>query len=132
MIVDDHPIMRLGLGAIIRNSHDMLLAGAAENGETAIELFAKLQPDITIMDLRLPGITGIETICALRSRYPAARFLAITAHDGDESLHLALKAGASSYLMKGMDHKVLLDAIRRVHCGEHFIPLPVALHRNCS
>jgi DNA-binding NarL/FixJ family response regulator len=125
MIVDDHPAMRLGITAIICRTSDMVVVGEARSGEEAFEQFADLRPDVTIMDMRLPGMDGADAIRLLRSRYPDSRFLVITAHRNDEAIHRALEAGAGSYLLKGMTYETLLDAVRRVNAGEHFLPLPV-------
>lgn len=130
LIVDDHPIMRVGIAAIIEATPDMTAVAQAGTGEEAIELFEKHLPDITLMDLRLPGISGVDAIRAVVTRHPNAKFVVLTTYEGDEDIHQALQAGARSYIIKGMPHEALVSALRRVHNGERFLPQPVsrALH----
>lgn len=122
LIVDDHPIMRAGISYIIKAQSDMQVVGEAGTGELAIEIFEHHRPDITLMDLRLPGISGVETIRKIRNRHPEARFIVLTSFEGDEDVHQALEAGAGGYLVKGMPHEVLISALRRVHRGARFLP----------
>jgi len=126
LIVDDHPIMRIGIAAIVEASPDMTTVAQAGSGEEAIELFEKHLPDITLMDLRLPGISGVEAIRAVMARHPNAKFVVLTTYEGDEDIHQALQAGARSYIIKGMPHDALLSALRRVHAGKRFLPPPVS------
>lgn len=126
LIVDDHPIMRIGIAALIASSKEMECVGQAGSGEEAITLFMKLQPDITLMDLRLPGISGAETIRRIRSIAPKARFIVVTTYDGDEDIHQAMEAGASGYLVKGLPQEMLVNAVRRVHAGARYLPPPMS------
>lgn len=126
LVVDDHPIMRVGIAAIIQATPDMTTVAQAGSGEEAIELFEKHLPDITLVDLRLPGISGVEVIRTLIARHPDARFAVLTTYEGDEDIHQALQAGARSYIIKGMPHNALISALRRVHAGGRFLPTPVS------
>src|SRR5271167_3848990 len=125
LVVDDHPIMRIGIAAIIEATPDMTAVAQAGSGEEAVELFEKHLPDITLMDLRLPGISGVDAIRAIMARHPGAKFVVLTTYEGDEDIHQALQAGARSYIIKGMPHDVLIRAMRRVHGGNRFLPPPV-------
>lgn len=126
LIVDDHPIMRVGIAAIIDATPDMTAVAQAGSGEEAIELFEKHQPDITLMDLRLPGISGVEAVRTITARHHDAKFVVLTTYEGDEDIHQALQAGARSYIIKGMPHDALVSALRRVHAGGRFLPQPVS------
>jgi DNA-binding NarL/FixJ family response regulator len=126
LIVDDHPIMRVGISALISVSKDMQMVGQAGNGEDAIKQHALLRPDITLMDLRLPGISGAETIRRIRCQAPKARFIVLTTYDGDEDIHQAMEAGATGYLVKGMPQEMLADAVKRVHGGGRYLPTPMS------
>lgn len=126
LVVDDHPIMRIGIAAIISATPDMTTVAQAGSGEEAIELFEKHLPDITLMDLRLPGISGVDAIRSLIERHPLAKFVVLTTYEGDEDIHQALEAGARSYIIKGMPHDALVNALRRVHAGGRFLPPPVS------
>lgn len=126
LIVDDHPIMRVGIAAIIEATPDMTAVAQAGSGEEAVDLFYKYLPDITLMDLRLPGMTGVEAIRTIMSRNPDAKFVVLTTYEGDEDIHQALQAGARSYIIKGMPHDALVNALRRVHAGGRFLPQPVS------
>ena len=126
LVVDDHPIMRVGIAAIIDATTDMTVVAQAGSGEEAVELFEKFLPDITLMDLRLPGISGVEAIRILMSRHRNAKFVVLTTYEGDEDIHQALQAGARSYIIKGMPHEALIGALRRVHGGGRFLPQPVS------
>jgi DNA-binding NarL/FixJ family response regulator len=125
LIVDDHPIVRVGIAAIIEAARDMTVVAQAGSGEEAVDLYAKHLPDVTLMDLRLPGMSGVETIRTVMSRHRNARFVVLTTYEGDEDIHQALEAGARSYLIKGMPHEALVSAIRRVHAGGRFLPPPI-------
>jgi DNA-binding NarL/FixJ family response regulator len=125
LIVDDHPIVRVGIAAIIEATRDMTVVAQAGSGEEAVDLYAKHLPDITLMDLRLPRMTGVETIRTVMARHRNARFVVLTTYEGDEDIHQALEAGARSYLIKGMPHDALVNAIRRVHAGGRFLPPPI-------
>jgi DNA-binding NarL/FixJ family response regulator len=125
LVVDDHPVVRVGISTIIDTQQDMTVVAETGSGEEAIELFRKHRPDLTVMDLRLEGISGVECIRRIRQEFPEARFIVLTVYRGDENIYQALEAGASSYLIKGMPRQLLLDALRRVHRGERFLPASV-------
>src|SRR5580700_8124584 len=95
LIVDDHPIMRLGIAALIESSNEMICVGQAGSGEEALEMHSRLKPDITLMDLRLPGLSDVETIRSIRRQSPSSRFILLTTYEGDEDIHQAMEAGAS-------------------------------------
>jgi DNA-binding NarL/FixJ family response regulator len=126
LIVDDHPIMRMGIAALISSSKEMECVGQAGSGEEAIKQHAACQPDITLMDLRLPGIGGAETIRRIRQKAPQARFIVLTTYEGDEDIHQAMEAGASGYLLKGLPQEMLVNAVRRVHAGGRYLPPPMS------
>ncbi|MDR3799860.1 MAG: response regulator transcription factor [Terracidiphilus sp.] len=126
LIVDDHPVVLLGVGALIAASKNMELVAQARNGEEAVRLHQLHHPDITLMDLRLPGINGVEAIRQIRNRDPRARFIVLTTYEGDEDIYQALEAGASGYLIKDMPQEVLFEAIRKVHMGGRYLPSPVS------
>jgi DNA-binding NarL/FixJ family response regulator len=126
LVVDDHPIMRLGVAAIIAAQPDMEVNGQAGTGEEAVRLFKLHPPDVMLMDLRLPGMSGLEALRQIRQSDPKAKCVVLTTYEGDEDIHQALAAGALGYLIKGMSHETLVDALRRVHSGSRFLPPPVA------
>lgn len=126
MVVDDHPVVRIGITTIIDTQPDMKVVAETGNGEEAVALFRMHRPDLTVMDLRLESMGGAECIRNIRREFPEARFVVLTTYRGDEDIHQALEAGASGYLIKGMPRQVLLDALRRVHQGERFLPPPVS------
>lgn len=127
MVVDDHPLMRVGITAIINARPDMTVVAQAETGEEFIGLYHRHRPDVTLMDLRLPGkMGGVEAISAVRSSDPTARFIVVTTYEGDVDIHRALEAGAQGYVIKGMPYQVLVEALQKVHAGRRFVPLPVA------
>jgi two-component system, NarL family, response regulator len=126
LVIDDHPITRIGIAAIIEATPDMTVVAQAGSGEEAVELYDKHLPDITLMDLRLPGMSGVEAIRTVMTRHRAARFVVLTTYEGDEDIHQALQAGARSYIIKGMPHEALVSALRRVHAGGQFLPPPVS------
>jgi two-component system, NarL family, response regulator len=126
MVVDDHPLMRVGIAAIINARPDMTVVAQAETGEDAVKLFQQCRPDVTLMDLRLPGkMGGVEAIAAVRSSHPLARFIVVTTYEGDADIHRALEAGAQGYVIKGMPYQTLVEALQKVHSGRRFVPLPV-------
>jgi DNA-binding NarL/FixJ family response regulator len=125
LVVDDHPLMRVGIVAIINAHPDMIAVAQAGDGEEAVELFEQHRPDVTLMDLRLPRLSGVNTIQTIRSRHEQARFVVLTTYEGDEDIHQALAAGAQGYMIKGMPHDALIEALRRVHAGGRFLPRPV-------
>jgi len=126
MIVDDHPLMRVGVASIVNARSDMTVVAQTGTGEEAVSLFAHHQPDITLMDLRLPQMSGVDAILAIRARHPGARFVVLTTYEGDEDIHRALEAGAKGYIIKGMPYQTLIEALLRVHGGGRFLPPPVA------
>jgi len=125
MVVDDHPLMRVGVTSIINARSDMVTVAQAETGEEAITLFRRHKPDITLMDLRLPGMSGVQAILEIRSGHPKARFVVLTTYEGDEDIHRALEAGAQGYLIKGMPYQTLIEALQRVYTGGRFLPPPI-------
>jgi DNA-binding NarL/FixJ family response regulator len=125
LVVDDHPIMRVGITAIINGSADMVAVAQAATGEDAVQLFDRYHPDITLMDLRLPRMSGVEAIRSIRKRHPNACFVVLTTYEGDEDIFQALEAGAGAYIIKGMPHEALIDALHKVHAGGRFLPSPV-------
>jgi len=125
LVVDDHPVVCHGLSAIIGAQPDMCVAGQAVDGSEAIQMFRKLRPDVTLMDLRMPGIGGVEAIRTIHEEFPEGKFIVLTTYQGDEDIHKALSAGAQGYLLKGMSHDTLLDAIRSVHASLRYLPEPV-------
>ena len=127
LAVDDHPLLREGVAALIESEEDMELVGEASNGHEALELFRKHQPDITLMDLQMPGMNGIDAIGAIRAEFPGARIIVLTTHPGDSQVSRALKAGARAYLLKGMLRKELLDTIRAVHAGQKRLSSEIAV-----
>ena len=122
LLVEDHPIMRIGIAALVSTYPNLEVVAQAGSGEEAIQLHQQHEPDVTLVDLRLPGISGVETISNVRKRNPAARFIVLTTYEGDEDIHQALQAGASGYVIKGMPHQTLVDAILKVHAGGRFLP----------
>lgn len=126
LIVEDHNVVRQGLVALLKTVPDMQVVADASDGKTAVELYRRLKPDITIMDLRLPKMSGVEAITAIRLENAAARVIVLTTFDGDEDIYRALQAGARGYLLKDMFGEELMEAIRTVHAGRTRIPAPVA------
>src|SRR5262249_32287765 len=124
--VDDHPLFREGIGAIINCQSDMSLVGVASNGREAIEAYRTLKPDVTLMDLRLPDLTGIDAMIAIRSEFADARVIVLTTFERDVEIQRALKAGARGYLLKSMPPKQMLDMIRQVHGGKKVVPPEIA------
>jgi DNA-binding NarL/FixJ family response regulator len=126
LAVDDHPLLREGIAAVIEGEEDIELAAEAASGKEAIHLFRIHRPDVTLMDLQMPDMNGIDTMTAIRSEFPAARFIVLTTYQGDVQALRALKAGAAGYLLKNMLRKELLDTIRIVHSGKRRIPPEIA------
>jgi DNA-binding NarL/FixJ family response regulator len=124
--VEDHPVFREGLSAIIGSQQDMLLVAQAANAAEALAEFRRHLPDITLMDLRLPGANGTETLIAIREEFPQSRIIMLTISDSDGEIQRALRAGASAYILKSMPKDELLEVIRAVHAGQRFIPPEVA------
>jgi DNA-binding NarL/FixJ family response regulator len=126
LIVDDHPVVRFGLAAIISLQPDMVVVGEAGSGEDACAMCAARAPDVVLMDLRLPGISGVQAIQSIRKTNADVRFIVLTTYDGDEDIRRALDAGAHAYLLKAMSHVEVTAAIRKVHSGARVIPEPVS------
>jgi len=126
LCVDDHPLMRDGIAFALQSQKDMELVGQAVDGEEALTLFRELRPDITLMDLQMPGMNGIATIEAIRKEFPKARIVVLTTYSGDVQASRALKAGALGYLLKSMLRTELLGTIRTVHAGGRRIPPEIA------
>jgi DNA-binding NarL/FixJ family response regulator len=126
LCVDDHPLMRDGIAFALQSQKDMELVGQAVDGEEALRLFRELRPDVTLMDLQMPGINGIATIEAIRNEFPKARIVVLTTYSGDVQAARALKAGAVGYLLKSMLRNELIGTIRTVHGGGRRIPPEIA------
>jgi DNA-binding NarL/FixJ family response regulator len=117
LAVDDHPVLRQGIAGLIAGQLDMRLVGEASNGREAIQQFRALRPDVTLMDLQMPEMNGIDAISAIRGEFPEARIIVLTTYAGDVQALRALKAGARGYLLKNLLYKELLDTVRAVHAG---------------
>jgi len=126
LCVDDHQLLREGIAAVLEGQPDMRLVGEATNGQQAIESFRRQRPDVTLMDLRMPDMNGIEAITAIRAEFPTARIIVLTTYAGDALAVEALRAGASGYLLKNLLRKELLETIRTVHAGKRRIPPEIA------
>jgi two-component system NarL family response regulator len=126
LIVEDHNVVRQGLVALLNVVDGLTVVGEAADGLEAIDQFRKHQPDITLMDLRLPRLSGVEAIKRIRQEAPQARVIVLTTYDGDEDIYRALKAGARAYLLKGMTSDDLVTTIRAVHVGKSHIPPAIA------
>jgi DNA-binding NarL/FixJ family response regulator len=126
--VDDHPLLREGIAALINSQPDMVLVAHAASGREAVQRFREHQPDVTLMDLRLPDVSGIDAMIAIRADFPDARILMLTTFEGDVEIQRSLAAGARGYVLKNMPPKELLDAVRQVHAGKKRIPAEVAAH----
>ena len=124
--VDDHPILREGIASIIHGEHDMVIVGEASTGNEAVEAFRATRPDVTLMDLRMPDMNGIDAIAAIRREHPEARIIVLTTYEGDALARRALKAGVVGYILKDMIRTELLEAIRAVHVGRKYIPPRIA------
>jgi two-component system, NarL family, response regulator len=126
MIVDDHFVVRAGLTSIINSQRDMSIVAEAGNGEEAVELFNQHKPDVTLMDLRIPGLNGTEAIAAIIKQFPRARIIVLSTYGGDEEIFKALQAGARAYFLKNVKGQDLIGAIRAVHAGQCPLPPEVA------
>jgi DNA-binding NarL/FixJ family response regulator len=124
--VDDHGLLREGIAALIANQSDLELVAEASNGRQAVELFRQHQPDVTLMDLLMPEMGGIDAIVAIRCEFPQARIIVLTTHPGDVQVARALRAGARAYLLKSLVRKELIETIRAVHSGQKRVPPEVA------
>jgi len=127
LTVDDHPLLRKGIAALVNNEDDMKLVAEASSGEEAIEKFRAHRPDVTLMDIQLPGLNGIETISQIQKEFPNARIIVLTTYSGDVQVVRAIKAGARGYLLKRQVHRELLETIRAVHTGQRRIPQEIAV-----
>jgi DNA-binding NarL/FixJ family response regulator len=126
LIVDDHPLLRAGIAAVIRSQDDMELAGEAASGADGVRAFHTMQPDVTLMDLRLPDISGVEATVRIRAEFPDARIVILTTFDGDVEVRRALDAGARSYVLKSTPLTEMMQVIRQVHAGRKPIPSEIA------
>jgi DNA-binding NarL/FixJ family response regulator len=126
LTVDDHPLLRKGIAALVNAEPDMKLVAEASNGKEAVDAFRSHQPDVTLMDLQMPGVDGLDGIHAIRGEFPEARIIVLTTYSGDTQVLRALRAGARGYILKGNVHEELLNAIRTVHAGQKRIPPDVA------
>src|SRR5713101_670951 len=124
--VDDHPLLRQGIAAIINSQPDMLLVAEASSGSEGIQKFRAHQPDVTLMDLRLPDMSGIDTVIAIRTEFSDARIIMLTTFEGDVEVQRALEAGARGYMLKSMPPKELVEVIRQVHAGKKRVPAELA------
>ena len=126
LTVDDHPLLRKGIVALVNAEPDMKLVAEASNGKEAIDAFRTQRPDVTLMDLQMPGVDGLDAIQAIRDDFPEARIIVLTTYSGDMRVLRALRAGARGYILKGNVHEELLNTIRAVHAGHKRIPADVA------
>jgi DNA-binding NarL/FixJ family response regulator len=126
--VDDHPLLREGIATVIDNQPDMVLISQAATGAEAIQQYRDHQPDVTLMDLRLPDLSGIDAMIAIRAEFPEARIIVLTTFEGDVEIQRALEAGARGYLLKNMPPSELVQVIRQVHAGKKRVPAEVANH----
>ncbi len=127
LVADDHTVVREGLAAILEQEEDLSVVGEASNGREALDRFGEIRPDITLMDLRMPEMDGVEAITAIRGTSPTARIIILTTYDGDEDIYRGLQAGAQGYLLKDAERQELLTAIRSVHRGRTHISPDVAM-----
>jgi DNA-binding NarL/FixJ family response regulator len=126
LVAEDHTVVRDGLVALINQEADMDVVAETGDGQQAAELWKKLRPDITLMDLRMPGLDGVNTIYQIRAADPNARIIVLTTYDGDEDIYRGMRAGAKSYLLKDVRREELFQCIREVHAGRAFLPPAVA------
>jgi two-component system NarL family response regulator len=126
LVAEDHLVARVGVTTIVNMQDDMTVVAEAANGNQAVEMFRLHQPDVTLLDLRMPGMGGVEAAIAIRSEFPGARMIALTTYGGDEDIRRALAAGVQAYLTKDVLHDELLKAIRAVYAGQTYLPAAVA------
>jgi DNA-binding NarL/FixJ family response regulator len=127
LTVDDHPLLRKGIAALVNVEDDMKLVAEASSGEEAIEKFRLHRPDVTLMDIQLPGLNGIDSISQIHKEFPSAKIIVLTTYSGDAQVVRAIKAGARAYLLKRQVHRELLETIRAVHAGHRRIPQELAV-----
>ena len=127
LTVDDHPVLREGIAAVLASEQDMILVAEASNGREAVEQFRTHRPDVTLMDVQMPEVNGIDAIVKIREEFPDARIIVLTTYTGDAQAARAFKAGAFGYLLKNMVRKELIDTIRTVHAGKKRIPPDIAV-----
>src|SRR4029079_5023254 len=127
LTVDDHPLLRQGIAAVLASEQDMVLVAEAANGREAVEQFRAQRPDVTLMDVQMPEVNGIDAIVKIREEFPDARIIVLTTYTGDAQAARAFKAGAYGYLLKNMVRKELIDTIRTVHAGKKRIPPEIAI-----
>lgn len=125
LIADDHPVVRSGLAMIIQYATGIETVAEASTGTEAVQLFRQHQPDVVLMDLKMPEMGGVDAIASIRQEYPNARIIVLTTYDGDEDIYRGLSAGARGYLLKNVTHQELVEAIQRVHAGQKYIPAEV-------
>lgn len=126
LVAEDHLVARVGVTTIVNMQPDMTVVAEASNGQQAVELYRKYLPDVTLLDLRMPGMGGVEAARAIRGEFPSAHLVALTTYGGDEDIRRALAAGVQAYLTKDVLHDELLKAIRAVHAGQTYLPSGVA------
>jgi len=126
LVAEDHLVARVGVTTIVNLQPEMTVVAEASNGQQAVELFRKHQPDVALLDMRMPGMSGVEAASAIRAEFPHARMIALTTYGGDEDIRRALAAGVQAYLTKDVLHDELLKAIRAVHAGQTYLPAAVA------
>lgn len=126
VVADDHPSMRMGLVALINGQPGMKVVAEASDGEEAIEVYDDVKPDVVLMDLRMPGMGGVEAILGIRKKYPDAKVIILSTYNWDEDIHLAIQSGAKSYLLKDTSVEEIADTVRRVHAGDVTIPEQVS------
>lgn len=126
LTVDDHPLLREGIAALVNAESDMKLVAEASGGQEALEKFRLHRPDVTLMDIQMPGVNGVEAISLIQAEFPGARIIVLTTYSGDAQVVAALRAGARGYILKGQVHRELLETIRAVHAGQKRIPPEIA------
>jgi two-component system NarL family response regulator len=126
LVAEDHLVARVGVSAIVNMQPDMTVVAEAANGQQALELYRQHQPDVALLDIRMPGMSGVEAAAAIRAEFPGARMIALTTYGGDEDIRRALAAGVQAYLTKDVLHDELLNAIRAVAAGQTYLPAAVA------
>jgi two-component system NarL family response regulator len=126
MIVEDHFVVREGLKSIINSQQDMVTVAEAGNGRQAVEAYEQYRPDVTLMDVRIPGLNGIDAITSIVAKFPNARVIVLSTYGGDESIFRAFQAGAMAYFLKDIKGQDLVDAIRAVHAGQRVVPPEIA------